>query len=56
MLMVICEHDPHLLAERTGLLIIAGKDYVSAEVDAFLARTRGAAAAPVLPQPHTPSR
>ncbi|MFD0476502.1 transposase [Nonomuraea thailandensis] len=36
-LMAICEHDPHLLADRPGLLIIADKGYVSAELDAFLA-------------------
>ncbi|MEV0169447.1 IS982 family transposase [Nonomuraea fuscirosea] len=35
-LMAICEHDPHLLAERPGLLIVADKGYVSAELDAFL--------------------
>ncbi|MGV9386381.1 IS982 family transposase [Nonomuraea sp. NPDC003707] len=36
-LMAICEHDPHLTADRPGLLIIADKGYVSAELDAFLA-------------------
>jgi hypothetical protein len=35
-LMAICEHDPHLLADRPGLLIVADKGYVSAELDAFL--------------------
>jgi hypothetical protein len=31
------EHDPALLAECPGLLLIADKGYVSAELDAFLA-------------------
>ncbi|PRX43214.1 hypothetical protein B0I32_15813 [Nonomuraea fuscirosea] len=34
--MAISEHDPHLLADRPGLLIVADKGYVSAELDAFL--------------------
>jgi hypothetical protein len=33
----LCDHDPQLIAERPGLLIIADKGYVSAELDAFLA-------------------
>lgn len=37
MLMAIIEHDPHLVDERPGLLIIADKGYISAEPDAFLA-------------------
>lgn len=36
-LMAICDHDPQLLAERPGLLLIADKGYISAELDAFLA-------------------
>ncbi|MBE1586749.1 IS982 family transposase [Nonomuraea angiospora] len=35
-LMAICEHDPHLLADRPGLLIVADKGYISAELDTFL--------------------
>nr|WP_233508032.1 hypothetical protein [Spongiactinospora gelatinilytica] len=41
MLMAICEHDPHLLAERPGLLIIPDKGYTSAKLDTLLAE-RGA--------------
>jgi hypothetical protein len=37
-LMAVCDHEPHLLAERPGLLIIADKGYVSAELDHHLAR------------------
>jgi hypothetical protein len=36
-LTAICEHDPRLLADRPGLLIIADKGYVSAELDRWLA-------------------
>ncbi|MFI7468875.1 IS982 family transposase [Nonomuraea sp. NPDC049646] len=36
-LMAICEHDPTLLADRPGLLIIGDKGYISADLDAFLA-------------------
>ncbi|MER7499772.1 IS982 family transposase [Nonomuraea pusilla] len=36
-LMAVLDHDPHLLAERPGLLIVADKGYVSAELDAYLA-------------------
>jgi hypothetical protein len=36
-LMAICDHEPHLPTERPGLLIIADKGYVSAELDRFLA-------------------
>ncbi|GAA3422287.1 hypothetical protein GCM10018952_72290 [Streptosporangium vulgare] len=36
-LTALLEHDPHLTAERPGLLIIADKGYVSAELDAYLA-------------------
>ncbi len=35
--MAICDHDPDLLAERPGLLIIADKGYVAAELDRYLA-------------------
>lgn len=35
-LMAICDHDPALFAERPGLLIIADKGYVSAELDGYL--------------------
>nr|WP_225956291.1 transposase [Amycolatopsis lexingtonensis] len=35
-LMAICDHEPHLLADRPGLLIIAGKGYVSRELDHYL--------------------
>ncbi|MFC3986836.1 IS982 family transposase, partial [Streptosporangium jomthongense] len=35
-LMAICDHDPALLADRPGLLIIADKGYVSAELDRYL--------------------
>ena len=41
-LMAILTHDPTLLADRPGLIIVADKGYVSAELDAFLA-DRGAA-------------
>ncbi|WP_020419656.1 transposase [Amycolatopsis sp. ATCC 39116] len=34
--MAICDHEPHLLAEGPGLLIIAGKGYVSRELDHYL--------------------
>jgi hypothetical protein len=37
----VLEHDPGLTADRPGLLLIADKGYVSAELDAFLA-ARGA--------------
>ncbi|GGS63009.1 hypothetical protein GCM10010156_22390 [Planobispora rosea] len=37
-LMAMLDHDPHLTAERPGLLIIADKGYVSAELDAYLAQ------------------
>ena len=40
-LMAICDHEPHLLADRPGLLIIADKGYVSRELDHYLA-ARGA--------------
>ncbi len=36
-LMAVCDHEPHLLAARPGLLIIADKGYVSRELDRFLA-------------------
>lgn len=36
-LMAVLEHDPHLLTDRPGLVIIADKGYVSAELDRFLA-------------------
>jgi hypothetical protein len=36
-LMAILEHDPAILHDRPGLLIIADKGYVSRELDAFLA-------------------
>ncbi|MBE1557980.1 IS982 family transposase [Nonomuraea africana] len=36
-LMAVLDHDPHLLATRPGLLIIADKGYVSAELDHYLA-------------------
>lgn len=35
-LMALLDHDPHLIAERPGLLIIADEGYVSAELDAYL--------------------
>jgi hypothetical protein len=40
-LMAILDHDPTLTAHRPGLMIIADKGYVSAELDQFLA-DRGA--------------
>ncbi|MFG6190804.1 transposase [Nonomuraea sp. JJY05] len=55
-LMAICEHDPHLLADRPGLLIIADKGYVSTELDTFLAERGARLFAPVPPQPRTPPR
>jgi hypothetical protein len=36
-LMAILDSDPHLLAERPGLLIVADKGYASAELDRWLA-------------------
>jgi hypothetical protein len=36
-LTAIVEHDPHLLTDRPGLLIIGDKGYVSAELDRWLA-------------------
>ena len=36
-LIAVLEHDPALTADRPGLLVIADKGYVSAELDAFLA-------------------
>jgi len=36
-LTAVLDEDPHLLAERPGLLIIADKGYVSAELDSWLA-------------------
>jgi hypothetical protein len=41
MLMAVLEHDPGLTDDRPGLLLIADKGYVSAELDTFLA-ARGA--------------
>jgi hypothetical protein len=35
-LMAIPDHDPSVLADRPGLLIIADKGYVSRELDTFL--------------------
>lgn len=35
--MAVPGHDPHLLAERPGLLITAGKGHVSAQLGAYLA-------------------
>ncbi|WIX93588.1 hypothetical protein [Amycolatopsis sp. DG1A-15b] len=35
-LMAICDHEPPLFTDRPGLLIIADKGYVSAELDRFL--------------------
>ncbi|MGR7026202.1 IS982 family transposase [Geodermatophilus sp. URMC 62] len=40
-LMCVLDEDAHLLAERPGLLILADKGYVSAELDDYL-QTRGA--------------
>ena len=40
-LMAVLDHDRHLLAARPGLLLIADKGYVSAELDGYLA-DRGA--------------
>ncbi len=37
MLARVLDHDPGLLAERPGLLIVADKGYVSAELDRWLA-------------------
>jgi len=36
-LIAVLEHDPGLTADRPGLVVIADKGYVSAELDAFLA-------------------
>ncbi|GAA0548490.1 DDE family transposase [Saccharopolyspora erythraea NRRL 2338] len=36
-LMAVLDHDPQLLAQRPGLLIVADKGYVSAELDRYLA-------------------
>lgn len=36
-LMAVLDHDPDLIAERPGLLIVADKGYVSAELDRWLA-------------------
>lgn len=36
-LMAICQHDPNLLATRTGLIILADRGYIAAELDRFLA-------------------
>lgn len=36
-LMAVLDHDPDLITERPGLLIIADKGYVSAELDQWLA-------------------
>src|SRR3954468_20227397 len=35
-LMAVLDHDPDLIAERPGLLIVANKGYVSAELDRWL--------------------
>ncbi len=40
-LMTVLDHDRHLLAARPGLLLIADKGYISAELDTYL-RDRGA--------------
>ena len=39
--MCVLDHDPDLLAQRPGLLLIADKGYVSAELDDYL-HARGA--------------
>ncbi len=39
-LMTVLDHDRHLLAARPGLLLIADKGYISAELDTYL-RDRG---------------
>ena len=36
-LMAICDHEPHLLTQRPGLLIIADNGYISGELDRYLA-------------------
>jgi len=36
-LAAVLEHEPHLMADRPGLLIVADKGYVSAEPDRWLA-------------------
>src|SRR5690242_4371822 len=36
--MAMLDHDPHLLTNRRGLLILADKGYVSRELDAYLAQ------------------
>ncbi|HET6711210.1 MAG TPA: IS982 family transposase, partial [Amycolatopsis sp.] len=35
-LMAILDHDPSLLTDRPGLLIIGDKGYISRELDSFL--------------------
>ena len=35
--MAVLDHDPQVIAARPGLLIIADKGYVSADLDAYLA-------------------
>jgi hypothetical protein len=35
-LMAVLDHDPHLLADRPGLVIIADKGYLSKELDTYL--------------------
>jgi Transposase DDE domain len=40
-LTAVLDHDPQLLTDRPGLLIIADKGYASADLDAYLAE-RGA--------------
>lgn len=39
-LMAVLDHDPDLITERPGLLIIADKGYASAELDQWLAERR----------------
>jgi hypothetical protein len=39
-LMAVLDHDPTLLSDRPGLLIIADKGYISRELDTYLAQHR----------------
>jgi hypothetical protein len=56
-LMAVLDHDPTLSPSNApGLTVIADKGYVSAERRPVPRRTPGAAAAPILPQPHAPAR
>jgi hypothetical protein len=56
-LSAVLEHDPDLVTDRPGLLIVADKGYVSAKLDRWLAERGGGVVGPEAPHPPpTPRR